>query len=157
MDNIDFLGKTATKQTLPKLQTKAESPTIIITQSMLDSCDINKTITMETISIASENKKIKSPQRSDGNESSENKKRKLPRKRNAAKPLAKNVQTEEQEVCESAKNQTTECKQIDDLITPTPNERSEEDIFGELVAAMLKKMPPDEKKRTKKEIMNILL
>lgn len=39
----------------------------------------------------------------------------------------------------------------------TPNERDEDSIFGELVVAMLKKMTTDEKKRAKKEIMNLLL
>lgn len=36
-------------------------------------------------------------------------------------------------------------------------DRDEDEIFGELVAAMLKKLSGDEKKRVKKEIMNILL
>lgn len=36
-------------------------------------------------------------------------------------------------------------------------ERCEDTIFGELVTAMLLKMSPENKKRTKKEIMNILL
>lgn len=36
-------------------------------------------------------------------------------------------------------------------------ERCEDLIFGELVVAMLKKFDTEEKKRAKKEIMNILL
>lgn len=40
---------------------------------------------------------------------------------------------------------------------PIPsNNRDEDDIFGELVVAMLKKLDGDDKKRAKKEIMNIL-
>lgn len=37
------------------------------------------------------------------------------------------------------------------------SKRCEDTIFGELVVAMLQKMGPEEKKRAKKEIMNILL
>lgn len=37
------------------------------------------------------------------------------------------------------------------------NGRCEDEIFGELVTAMLKRMSPQDKKRAKKEIMNILL
>lgn len=36
-------------------------------------------------------------------------------------------------------------------------DRSEDSIFGELVVAMLKKMPPKKKKNIKKRIMNLLL
>lgn len=36
-------------------------------------------------------------------------------------------------------------------------DRDEDEIFGELVTAMLKKLSGDDKKRVKKEIMNILL
>lgn len=35
--------------------------------------------------------------------------------------------------------------------------RTEDQIFGEFVSAMLAKMQPDDKKKAKKEIMNILL
>ncbi|XP_037808214.1 uncharacterized protein LOC119601369 [Lucilia sericata] len=41
-------------------------------------------------------------------------------------------------------------------ILPTPSERCEDVIFGELVSAMLKRMNEDKKKHAKKEIMNLL-
>lgn len=42
-------------------------------------------------------------------------------------------------------------------LSNSTNERCEDAIFGELVAVMLKKLSSEDKKRAKKEIMNILL
>lgn len=60
-------------------------------------------------------------------------------------------QLQQQQVQHPTKTMQTERKQS------AEGERCEDTIFGELVAAMLKKMPTDNKKQAKRNIMNILL
>lgn len=107
-----------------------------ITQRMLDECDINETVTLETVT------KCKSSTEYEEYHS--------------------NVSLFHQEVENDTipKEQYTLKKSlgIGRIDKPTAShERCEDSIFGELIVAMLKKLEPDEKKRAKKEIMNILL
>lgn len=66
------------------------------------------------------------------------------------------IQSREQK--ESSENTIQQTIVENNKIEKKPStDRCEDAIFGELVTAMLKKLDPEEKKRAKKEIMNILL
>lgn len=119
-------------------QPKKES--FCITQEMLDNCDISESVTLESISMPKlprmepESRKIQSQPIV-----------------TATKPLIesnenKNVETD------SCKNARTEANPPNSV----KNDRCEDTIFGELVAATLKSMNPEAKKQAKKDIMNIL-
>lgn len=99
---------------------------------MLDDCDINEAVTLETVSKCELNTEY---EEFPGNTSvSENDT--IPKEQHTF-------------------NKSLETKKLSE--PKTSHERCEDSIFGELVVAMLKKLEPEEKKRAKKEIMNILL
>lgn len=128
-----------------------------ITQEMLDDCDISESVTHESISIPKLNKietvaKIhKIPRQSETQDADRNLDAKSSIEAQTERKNAPAV-SENKELNGTSQNKyETESSSLD------TNKRCEDTIFGELVAAMLKKMNPDEKKRAKKEIMNILL
>lgn len=120
-----------------------------ITKEMLDNCDINESITFDSISMpnvcggstpvtksnvasqATEPTTSNEPEYSEGNTAK------------SSDALNKNVKEEPNDA--RATN------------TNAAEQRCEDEIFGEFVVAMLKKLPVEERKRAKKEIMNILL
>lgn len=65
------------------------------------------------------------------------------------------LRTADQQSTEAVVNEKT--KDIPRTAPKTPEERCEDVIFGELVTSMLKKMDSQNRKRAKKEILNILL
>lgn len=110
-----------------------------VTQTMLDNCDINESVTADSISVSkfleNESKiadtKIETPTVQQSQSTNEIENILLPEQENTSDTSANDEKSK--------------------------GERCEDTIFGELVVAMLKKMKPEEKKRAKKEIMNILL
>lgn len=128
-----------------------------ITQEMLDNCDISESITHESISIPKVRKLEPKSRDHDGEH--------LPQASDAVRNSdADTVQNSlptnniKSETCSSEKRTNGAASQTEANTTASDrNERCEDTIFGELVVAMLKKMNAEEKKRAKKEIMNILL
>lgn len=125
-----------------------QSESFCITQEMLDSCDINESVTNDSISIPKLSKTDVVVEPTVASYAYDR----------ASKVHSKQTYTIEKsfhnEICvKSANAANNEINHI----TPGASERCEDTIFGELVVAMLKKMDSEEKKRAKKEIMNILL
>lgn len=122
-----------------------------ITKEMLDGCDINESITFDSIS---------APKVCDPNLVVET--NDAPTNQNGPEtgPVhsTKNA-TERSEKQKNHAQEETETNKIPDTRISNKNaeQRCEDEIFGEFIVAMLKKLPPEEKKRAKKEIMNILL
>lgn len=121
------------------------------TKEMLDDCDINESVTFDSISapkVSEPNLVVNTndvPTNQNGPETGPVQSTKNAIKRNE-KPI-KHTQEE------------TETSEIPETRTTNKNaeQRCEDEIFGEFIVAMLKKLPPEEKKQAKKEIMNILL
>lgn len=125
-----------------------KSESFHITQEMLDSCDINESITFNSISmpvsktnIEPQSPKILAETRTE------------PRNQNEPKHSTKNAAESNEKLKTTKKDETnTTC-----TANSNAEHRCEDEIFGEFVVAMLKKLPLEEKKRAKKEIINVLL
>lgn len=116
---------------------KPVTKSFCVTQEMIDNCDIDESVTLDSISFP----KLLS----------------VAPTRDPQKVPTDNRRTDKTEI--NSTNQSvnqTNCA-TDDANNSGTSNRCEDQIFGEFVVAMLKKMTPEEKKRTKKEIMNILL
>lgn len=134
--------------------TRPKSESFHVTKEMLDNCDINESVTFESISVPKVYGSRSVPK--------SNVKSKLP-----GKIVETHTEPKDQnELAHNARDAGEVNKKNDNHIkeaTETRNanshaeQRCEEEIFGEYVIAMLKKLPADEKKRVQKEIMNILL
>lgn len=122
-----------------------------VTQAMLDNCDINESVNVDSISVP-----------------------KFPRNESEIADVKTEIPTVQQSKLPNENEYTLSPEQQNTSDTSnhveripvdgdkqsgnsSASERCEDTIFGELVVAMLKKMKPEEKKRAKKEIMNILL
>lgn len=109
-----------------------------VTEEMLNNCDINESVNLDSIIMP----KIK-PSAESNSQNAEN--------------ISNHINIMEDEQKASIKKDPE-----NGTNNPTPfnsgeNQRCEDTIFGELVVAMLKKLNAEDKKRAKKEIMNILL
>ncbi|XP_031625611.1 uncharacterized protein LOC116342223 [Contarinia nasturtii] len=127
-----------------------------VTQEMLDSCDINETVTADSISVP-KLLFIQSPTPSrilnTGIIPDEPiKSYKIPMNTSENKTLLNTAN--KKPINTDNKDMLTVSKKFGSNLDTT--ERCEDIIFGELVVATLKKMTPEDKKRAKKEIMNIL-
>lgn len=130
--------------------TKAEA--FHITKEMLDGCDINESVTFDSISapkICGPELAVKPndvPTNQNGPET-----RPVHSTKNATEKSEKHkmIVQKETETCDETTGTRVNNKNAE--------QRCEDEIFGEFIVAMLKKLPPEEKKRAKKEIMNILL
>lgn len=122
--------------------------TFHITEEMLDGCDINESVTFDSISAP---KVYRSEATVKSNEET------TKRVKLDARPeySSKNV-SEENAIQKNNMQEETETAETQ-ASKKNAGQRCEDEIFGELIVAMLKKLPPEEKKRAKKEIMNILL
>lgn len=131
---------------------QTESEAFCITDQMLDSFDTFSSITIE--SILSPNQKLQENKAS----REQAKSRKIDRS-NSQRRTRNEKQVQKRVGTMNGKRKSiNEIQDIENsLETSNSNERCEDEIFGELVAVMLKKMNEEEKKRVKKEIMNILL
>lgn len=135
----------------------SKKETFCITEEMLVDCDIYEDVTHESISM-SKLPKISTtsniPETQPIIETSENLDKKtqikILKKSSNKTEAPTNVSNVEIMDYNSSKPEAK-------ASNSAPNERCEDTIFGELIVAMLKKMNPEEKKRAKKEIMNILL
>lgn len=118
-----------------------------VTQEMLDNCDISENITIDSISVqkllpleSSTELQISTQQ---------------PQPLKECEPI---LLKQKQDTSDNWSNREKNESETDGkFIISSTSERDEDTIFGELVVAMLKKMQPNDKKRAKKEIMNILL
>lgn len=120
---------------------------ICVTQEMLDNYDINESITLDSISVQKLLPVESSTEIQIPTEQTQ------PLKEMEPIPLK-----QEYSASDKSTNRETNSTGINTkFVISSPSERCEDTIFGELVVAMLKKMDPDDKKRAKKEIMNILL
>lgn len=154
---VDLNG--ANKMDFSELE-KPRPESFCITQEMLDSCDINcGSVTLDTISF----KKIPNNEQVPENHISLLNPTNSEKRQNTSKAPASSEITTSKDNKESAiksrneaANQTNTGPEVSTFNSGI-NNRCEDTIFGELVTALLKKMEPDEKKRAKKEIMNILL
>lgn len=128
-----------------------KSESFHITDEMLDDCDINESVTLESISMPN----VCSPRAAT--------------KSNAVQshsPLSSTkIEPEHQpnsatirmnESNDSHKNTTADNVETSQTGSAV-DQRCKDEIFGEFVVATLKKLPTDEKKRVKKQIMDILL
>lgn len=124
-----------------------------VTQEMLDNCDINESVTVDSISVQ---KLLQLESASESKTESQ-----IPTER--TQPLKENEKTltltpVKQNISdESLTDEQISIRNDTQSDSSSANERCEDTIFGELIVAMLKKMKPEDKKRAKKEIMNILL
>lgn len=131
-------------------QPKSES--FYVTEEMLDSCDFNDSVTIDSIVIP----KVSGVETAIESNSESHKPNKTnnihmePIETDHQTPIRKTV------LSDTSQSGTKTAALMNPAISGT-DERCEDTIFGELVAAMLKKMSPKQKKQTKKEIMNILL
>lgn len=153
---VDLNG--ASKMDFSDLE-KPKTESFCVTQEMLDSCDINGSVTHDTISFQKiMNMKMPTSQLSPSDQTN-GKERSNASNEAVPKEIAPNDKKEDTIKSKSdysASNQTNTGAEVS-ASNSDANNRCEDTIFAELVAAILKKMNPDEKKRAKKEIMNILL
>lgn len=114
--------------------------TFCVTQEMIDNCDINESITADSLS--------------------------LPKSLEIEPIIFSSSEIFTEEPTNEDKITTSNDNKLIVTLSENSNEtdsnsnrreRCEDTIFGEWVAATLKKMTPEDKKRTKKEIMSILL
>lgn len=103
---------------------------------MLDDCDINETVTLEAVTECKKSSEYEE----------------FPSK---ASVFLQEDGNDTNPIEQHTLNKFLEIERISE--PKASHERCEDSIFGELVVAMLKKLEPNEKKRAKKEIMNILL
>lgn len=125
-----------------------KSESFHITKEMLDNCDINESITFESISmpkVIKSNIEPQSPVKSITTCTE-------PKNQNESKHSTKDA-TESNDKHKKSTKEETETR----TINANAEQRCEDEIFGEFVVAMLKKLPVEKNKRAKKEIMNILL
>lgn len=126
-------------------QPKKES--FCVTQEMLDNYDINESITLDSITVEKLLPVESSTEYQIPTEQTQ------PLKE--CEPISVIQEHIDSDKSTNRETNTTETKAK--FVISSTSERCEDTIFGELVVAMLKKMEPDDKKRAKKEIMNILL
>lgn len=119
-----------------------------ITKEMLDDCDINESVTFDSISMPKvcDSEPVTQPQCPVELVQTHTE----PTNQIEPEPSTKTA-AESNDKCE---NNTKEETRASNTIAA---QRCEDEIFGEFVVAMLKKLPADERKQVKKEIMNILL
>lgn len=134
-----------------------KSESFHFTDEMLDDCDISESVTLESISMPTVSS---SSAMSNAVQST-----------SVPEVLAQQMKPTKQfepEHCKATKNVMIESSgksqntMGDDAETTTVTDsstdnRCKDEIFGEFVVATLKKLPLDEKKRIKKQIMEILL
>lgn len=130
-----------------------KSESFHVTKEMLDDCDIAESVTFESITMP----KALCPN--------------LASKSNALSPSSVKIEIHPKETDQNRSEYSAEnAIESNDKPRNTLNEetetrstnsnaeqRCEDEIFGDYVVAMLKKLPSEEKKRVKKEIINILL
>lgn len=153
----------------------------IVTQDMIDDCDISESVTMDSISFPKAPKviidsvlhsyhihegihedKVDKEGKCDESRTNRSIKNEKANIHNDAIHNEAAYEGVRQEANLSAKlraNQETAKAAVvgEAIINNQEHERDEDTIFGELVVAMLKKLSPEEKKQAKKEIMNVLL
>lgn len=164
---IDFLNTTKLKALNQNKALKVTPGIVYITQTMLDNCDFDNSASFQKISVP-----IKNENENNGeylqhkvSVTPENRRKKVPKEQPIEKTPISNehINVEQNQILGETRTEPSPSKKSienaenSNSATKASNERCEEDIFGELVAAMLKKMSPAEKKRIKKEIMNLLL
>lgn len=125
-----------------------------ITKEMLDSCDINESITFDTISMP---KVCDSSPKTKPNVQPQTSIELIrtytePKNQSESEFNTKNA-ADSNDKSQNNMKEDTETR----IINTNAEQRCEDEIFGEFVVAMLKKLPLEERKRAKKEIMNILL
>lgn len=149
--NLDFivvdLNGASTMDFRELKRPKKES--FCVTQEMLDICDISESVSADTISIQ---KLLKNESAADLKTETSSPVKQPPE---IAKEIEIIAMKEQRIVVDESTNGDGISHKIETSLSTS--ERCEDTIFGELVVAMLKKMKPDDKKRAKKEIMNILL
>lgn len=147
---IDLNG--ANKMNFEDLK-QPKSETFYVTEEMLDSCDIDDSVTIDSIVIPKVGSGVTTAINSNNASPESTKTNNIhvkPKKTDHQTPIRNTI------LSDSSRSGTQNAAVINPAI-PGTDERCEDTIFGELVAAMLKKMSPEQKKQTKKEIMNILL
>lgn len=164
---IDFLNTTKLKALNQNKALKVTPGIVYITQTMLDNCDFDNSPSFQKISVP-----IKNENENNGeylqhkvSVTPENRRKKVAKEQPIEKTPISNehINVEQNQILGETRTEPSPSKKSienaenSNSATKASNERCEEDIFGELVAAMLKKMSPAEKKRIKKEIMNLLL
>lgn len=136
---IDLNG--ANKMDFEDLKRPTVPHSFHVTEEMLDNCDIDESVTFESISVS---KPIESSAK---------------RVEVFTEPVIQNGSA--QLAKDEIETNIREEKHVEVVEAQNPNslpkERCEDEIFGEFVVSMLKKMPTDDKRRAKKEIMNILI
>lgn len=123
-----------------------------ITQEMIDNCDISENVTLDSISVQ---KSLKSEPETDPVTAAHYSTEETQTLEQASPKEQQNIPDKPSR--QKKKSDKENSTKVDTKSDNSPNERCEDIIFGELVVAMLKKMNPEDKKRAKKEIMNILL
>lgn len=123
----------------------SKNETFCVTQEMLDDCDISGSVTLDSILV----RKIE-PNSETQNLSNA---KIVPSQDNATGE----ANGERKFLIKPDIISRNETKFDSNTANSDSNQRCEDTIFGELVVAMLKKMSAEDKKRAKKEIMNIML
>lgn len=135
-----------------------KSESFHITKEMLDDCDINESVTIESISVP---KVCSSDSVTKSNAQPQSPVKIV---KTYTKPIKQNEPEHQlsatKHVIESNDNleSSTKTENPESLATnSTAEQRCKDEIFGEFVVATLKKLPLEENKRVKKQIMDILL
>lgn len=127
---------------------KSKSECFIITREMLDNCDINESITLDSITTP---KVLITNKINDSNSECI-----VPAK--VIRTQSSFSATDDKQSKILTESKTVPVGEVSVETNNTEVEsRCEDTIFGELVAAMLKKMSPNQKKQAKRDIMNIIL
>lgn len=131
---------------------QSKTTSFYVTKEMLDNCDIDDSVTLDSITIP----KVANSKKANEIGLDSDIPAKIIRTYALCPPDIQEeitVETLPHNPLETDTKSVTQSK----MAVIDANERCEDTIFGELVVAMLRKMSPLQKKQAKKEIMNILL